>query len=125
MLERGTRLKRSLANPMNVEVLPTKRVRILGFDKRATDDMAWCAVSMDLSKLFWVDGYFLCIETYEKAFEQELETGIFSVSQVCYAKAPNYVKLYDVGRGIQIPVVNVSGMRLFEAVAKAVRENGT
>lgn len=116
-------MNRPLANPMNVEVLPTKRVRILGLDKRALEDMAWCAVSMDLAKLFWLDGYFLCLESYEKAFEQELDTGIFSVSQVCYAKAPSYVRLYDVGRGIQIPVVNVSGMRLFEAVARAIRGN--
>lgn len=108
---------------MTVEVLPTKQVRILGLDRRVIEDIAWCAVSMDLSKLFWVDGLFICIETYEKAFEQELETGVFPVSQVCYAKAPQYVKLHDVGRGIQIPVINASGMRLFEAVAKAVRDN--
>ncbi|MEM2904143.1 MAG: hypothetical protein QW057_09610 [Candidatus Bathyarchaeia archaeon] len=118
-------MKRPAVNPLKVEVVPTKQVRILGCDKRAVEDLAWCAVSMDLSKLFWLDGHFLCLETYEKAFEQELETGIFSISQVCYAEVPNYVRLYDVGRGIQIPVVNVSGMRLFEAIAKAIRENGT
>lgn len=116
-------MKRTLGNSMSVEVQPTKQVRILGFDRRALDDMAWCAVSMDFSKLFWLDGHLLCIETYEKAFEQELETGVFSVSQVCYTKAPNYVRLYEVGRGIQIPVINASGMRLFEAIVRAVRED--
>lgn len=76
---------------------------------------------MDVSKLFWIDGYLLCMETYEKAFEHEVETGIFPINQICYAKYPCYSRLYDVGRGVQISIVKVSGMRLFEAIVEKIR----
>jgi hypothetical protein len=106
---------------LEVDLTPTKRVKILGLDKRPLDDIVWCCVSMEVSKLFWIDGYLLCMETYEKAFEHEVETGIFPINQICYAKYPNYSRLYDVGRGVQISIVNVSGMKLFSAIAEKIR----
>ena len=79
---------------------------------------------MDISKLFWIDGYLLCLETYEKAFEHEVEKCVFPVNQVCYAKYPSYEKMYDVGRGAQIPIINVSDMKIFQAILKALRSRG-
>ncbi|MEM3692976.1 MAG: hypothetical protein QXI39_03030 [Candidatus Bathyarchaeia archaeon] len=106
---------------MEVDLTPTKRIKVLGLDERPLEDIAWCCVSMDVSKLFWIDGYLLCMETYEKAFEHEVETGIFPINQICYAKYPCYSRLYDVGRGVQISIVKVSGMRLFEAIVEKIR----
>jgi hypothetical protein len=60
------------------------------------------------------------MEVYEKSFEHEILTGEFPISQVCYAKFPEYQKFYEVERGVQIPVVDVSDMKLFQAILKAI-----
>lgn len=107
--------------PLEVDLTPTKRIKVLGLDERPLDDMVWCSASMEVSKLFWIDGYILCMETYEKAFEHEVETGVFPINQVCYARFPSYTRFYDVGRGVQVPVIKVSGMKVFEAIAEKIR----
>lgn len=107
---------------MDVEVAPTKRIVVLGVDKRSLKDLAWCAITYDIHRLFWVDGYVLCLEVYEKSFEQELKKKEFPISQVCYASYPRYTRVYEVEKGMQIPIVNVSDMRLYRNLLKAVLE---
>lgn len=107
---------------MDVEVAPTERVVVLGVDKRSLQDLAWCAITYDIHRLFWLDGYVLCLEVYEKSFEQELEKKEFPISQVCYASYPRYTRLFEVEKGMQIPIVNVSDMRLYRDLLKAVLE---
>ncbi len=105
---------------MDVEIAPTKKVNILGLDTRSVENVAWCAVTYGMSRLYWVNGYLLCVEVYEKSFEHELKNKEFPVSQVCYAKSPKYEKLYEVDKSVQIPVVNVSDMKLFQGILKAI-----
>lgn len=107
---------------MEVDLTPTKRVKVLGLDERPLEDIVWCCISMEVSKLFWVDGFLLCMETYEKAFEHEVETGVFPINQICYTSFPSYSRLYDVGRGVQVSIVKVSGMKLFEAIVEKIRD---
>lgn len=76
---------------------------------------------MDVSKLFWVDGLLICMEVPEKSLEYEFERGVYVVSQLCYAKCSRYNRLEDVGRGVQIPVVNASDMRFFKVIARVIR----
>ena len=107
---------------MDVEVAPTERVVVLGVDKRSLQDLAWCAITYDIHRLFWLNGYVLCLEVYEKSFEQELKKKEFPISQVCYASYPRYTRLFEVEKGMQIPIVNVSDMRLYRDLLKAVLE---
>ncbi|MFQ6075903.1 MAG: hypothetical protein ACE5Z5_07200 [Candidatus Bathyarchaeia archaeon] len=106
---------------MEVKVTPTKDIRILGLDERSLTNLLWCALSYRLDRLFWVDGYLLCLEVYEKAFEYEVKEGIFPISQVCYTKLPKYVKVYEVEKGAQIPIVDVSEMKLYREIVKAIK----
>lgn len=108
---------------MDVEVSPTKRVIILGVDNRSRDNIAWCAASYGTNRLYWIDGYLLCLEVYEKSFEQEMKNKEFPISQVCYVKFPRYEKLYEIDKSFQIPVVNVSDMKLFQNILKAILEH--
>lgn len=108
---------------MKIEVSRPKVVKILGLDSRGKDDLVWCSLSMEVSRLFWIDGLLICMEVPEKSFDYEYEDGIYVVSQLCYAEYPKYNRFEDVGRGIQIPIVNVKGMRVFESIAKTIREN--
>lgn len=50
---------------MRVEVTPTRKVIILGADKRQLDDLAWCASTYGANRLYWIDGYLLGHEVYE------------------------------------------------------------
>jgi hypothetical protein len=108
---------------MDVQVTPTKKVSVLGLDKRSVDNVAWCAATYGASRLYWIDGYLLCLEVYDKSFEQELKNKEFPISQVCYVKFPKYEKLYEIDKSFQIPVVNVSDMKLFQGILKAILEN--
>ena len=108
---------------MDVQVTPTKKVSLLGLDNRSVDNIAWCAASYGASRLYWIDGYLLCLEVYDKSFEQELKNKEFPISQVCYVKFPKYEKLYEIDKSFQIPVVNVSDMKLFKGILKAILEN--
>lgn len=108
---------------MDVEISPTKKIILLGLDNRSRENIAWCAATYGANRLYWVDGYLLCLEVYEKSFEQELKKKEFPVSQVCYVKFPKYEKLYEIDKSFQIPVVNVSDMKLFQGILKAMLEN--
>jgi len=105
---------------MDIEIAPTKKVVVLGVDKRSVEDLAWCATTYGINRLFWVDGHLLCVEVYEASFEREMESKEFPISQVCYAKFPKYVKVYEVEKGMQIPIVNASDMKIFSNLMKAI-----
>ena len=110
---------------MEVKVTPTRKIVVMGVDKRSLENLAWCAMTYDLHRLFWVDGYVLCIEVYEKSFEQELKKREFPISQVCYANYPKYTRVFEVEKGMQIPIVNVSDMRMYRNLLNAVlKANG-
>jgi hypothetical protein len=108
---------------MDVQVTPTNKVNILGLDNRSVENIAWCAATYSVSRLYWINGYLLCLEVYENSFEHELKNKEFPISQVCYAKFPKYEKLYEIVKSFQIPVVNVSDMKLFQGILKAILDN--
>jgi len=105
---------------MDVEITPTRKISILGFDNRAVNNISWCAASFGANRLYWIEGYLLCLEVYEKSFEEEIKKKEFPISQVCYAKYPKYEKLLDVDKNFQIPVVNVSDMKIFREIRSAI-----
>lgn len=105
---------------MDVEVVPTRKIKILGLDKRSVNDVAWCAATYGLNRLYWIDGHILCVEVYEKSFEHELGKSEFPISQICYAEFPKYEKIYEVDKSLQIPIVNVSEMQMFKSILKAI-----
>jgi hypothetical protein len=109
---------------MDVEISPTKKVTILGLDKRSVSDVAWCATTYGMSRLYWIDGYLLCLEVYEKSFEHEIKTKEFPISQICYAPFPKYEKIYEIDKSLQIPIVNISDMQIFKGILKAILKNG-
>lgn len=106
---------------MKVKVSPIKEVLILGLDERSLSNLAWCATAYRVDRLFWSDGYLFCLEPYEKSLEYEAEKSIFPVGQVCYVKFPKYVKSYEVEKSVQIPIVDVSDMRLYKEIASAIK----
>ncbi|MGD0495977.1 MAG: hypothetical protein ABSB28_08030 [Candidatus Bathyarchaeia archaeon] len=108
---------------MDVEISPTKKISLLGLDSRSRENIAWCAATYGANRLYWIDGYLLCLEVYEKSFEQELKKKEFPISQVCYVKFPKYEKIYEIDKSFQIPVVDVSDMKLFQSILKAILEN--
>lgn len=105
---------------MDVEIVRTKKITILGLDKRSLSDIAWCATTYGANRLYWIDGYILCLEVYEKSFEQELKKKEFPISQICYAEFPKYERIYEVDKSLQIPIVNVSDMKIFQSILKAI-----
>ena len=105
---------------MKVEISPTRKVVILGVDKRQLESLTWCATTYGANRLYWIDGYLLCLEVYEKSFEHEIKTKEFPISQVCYIRFPEYSRTFEVERGIKLPIVNVSEMRIFQNLLKAV-----
>lgn len=105
---------------MKVEISPTRKIVILGVDKRRLESLAWCASTYGVNRLYWINGYLLCLEVYEKSFEHEIRTKEFPISQVCYTKFPEYSKTFEVERGVKLPIVDVSEMRLFQNLLKAV-----
>ena len=108
---------------MDVDIAPTKKITLLGVDNRSLENVAWCAATYGVNRLYWIGGYLLCLEVYEKSFEHELQKKEFPISQVCYAKFPKYEKLYEIDKSFQIPVVNASDMKLFQGILKAILEN--
>jgi hypothetical protein len=105
---------------MDVEVTPTRKISILGLDKRSIGDLAWCATTFGASRLYWIDGSLLCLEVYEKSFEHELKKREFPISQICHTEFPKYEKIYEVEKSLQIPIVNVSDMKIFQSILKAI-----
>lgn len=110
---------------MEIEVRPTKRIVILGVDHRNIEDLAWCAATYGVNRLFWVDGHLLCLEVYERALEIEMESGELYISQLCYAEMPKYVRLLEVGKGTEIPVVNATDMQLYRGLLKVALKTAT
>jgi len=106
---------------IRVKVAPTTEVRVLGLDQRTPDALSWCAVTFGINRLFWVDGYLLCLEVYDKAFEYEVERGFFPISQVCYSPYANYYRIYEVKKGTEIPVADASDMQLYRAIVEAIK----
>jgi hypothetical protein len=105
---------------MDVEIAPTRKITILGLDKRTVENIAWCATTYGVNRLYWVDGYILCLEVYEKSFEHELKKKEFPISQICYTEFPKYEKIYEIDKSLQIPLVNVSDMKIFQNILKAI-----
>jgi hypothetical protein len=107
---------------LKVNIMPTKKVTILGLDRRDLADLGFCAVTFGANRLFWVNGLLLCLEVYEKSFEYEIERGNFYVSQLCYTELPKYSRILEVEKGTQIPIANVSDMQIYKEIAKAIME---
>ena len=107
---------------MDVEIAPTRKITILGLDKRSVGDIAWCATTYGANRLYWIDGHLLCLEVYEKSFEHELKKKEFPISQICYTKFPKYEKIYEIDKSLQMPLVNVSEMKIFQSILKAIVE---
>ncbi len=105
---------------MDVEIAPTRKITILGLDKRSVNDIAWCASTYGVNRLYWIDGYILCLEVYEKSFEHEIKEKEFPISQICYAEYPKYEKIYEVEKSLQVPIVNVSDMQIFQKILEAI-----
>lgn len=108
---------------MDVEIAPTRKVSVLGIDKRSIKDIAWCAATYGINRLYWIDGYVMCLEVYEKSFEHEIKSKELPISQVCYTEFPNYVRTYEIDKSIQIPMVNVSDMKIFKSLLTAILKN--
>lgn len=108
---------------MKVEIKRTKRVIVYGVDERSLDNIFWCAATYGVNRLFWVDGYLLCLEVYEESFKREIDEGFFPISQVCYAKLPKYQRIIEIEKGTQIPVVDVSDMQIFNSLVKEIKKN--
>ncbi|MEM3760497.1 MAG: hypothetical protein QXZ02_05220 [Candidatus Bathyarchaeia archaeon] len=105
---------------MDVEIAQTRKITILGLDKRSVGDIAWCATTYGVNRLYWINGYVLCLEVYEKSFEHELKKHEFPISQICYAEFPKYEKIYEVEKSLQMPLVNVSDMQIFQNILKTI-----
>lgn len=105
---------------MQVKIAPTRKIKILGLDKRSINDIAWCAATYGLNRLYWIDGYILCLEVYEKSFDHELKNKEFPISQICYKEFPKYRKIYEIDKSLQIPLVNVSDMKMFKNLLMAI-----
>lgn len=108
---------------MEVDIAPTRKISILGLDKRPVKDITWCAATYGASRLYWIDGYLLCLEVYEKSFEHELKNKEFPISQICFAEFPKYGKTYEIDKSLQIPLVNVSDMEIFKSILTAILNN--
>jgi len=108
---------------MKVEIAPTRKISVLGLDKRSVNNIAWCAATYGLNRLYWIDGHLLCLEVYEKSFEHELKNKEFPISQICYAEFPKYEKIYEIDKSLQIPLVNVSDMEIFKSILTAILNN--
>jgi hypothetical protein len=105
---------------MHVEIVPTRKITVLGLDKRSISNIAWCATTYGVNRLYWIDGYILCLEVYEQSFEHELKKKEFPISQICYTEFPKYEKIYEIDKSLQMPLVNVSDMKIFQNILKAI-----
>jgi len=105
---------------LEIDIRPTRKIVILGLDRREPENLGFCAATFGASRLFWVNGRLLCLEVYEKSFEYEIKRGVFYVGQLCYADFPKYSMFLEIRRGMQIPIVNASDMQLYKKVAEAI-----
>ena len=109
---------------MDVEITPPKKIVIYGVEKRKIENLVWCAVTYGVNRLFWIDGYLFCLEVYEKSFEHEIKEKIFPISQLCYTNLEKYTRTYEVEKGIQIPIVDVSDTKLYRRLLEKVIAQG-
>ena len=109
-----------MASEIEVELRPVKRIVVLGYDEREVRNLLYCALTYGVNRLFWVDGYLMCVEVYEESFKREMDEGVFYVSHVCYARCPEYQKVMEVERGAQLPVVDASDMAIMRAILEAI-----
>ncbi len=107
---------------MEIVIRPTQKVVVFGVDNRSLENLAWCAATYGINRLFWVDGYLLCTEVYEASFEHEIEEGEFCISQVCYSRLPKYRRLFEAEKGTQIPIVDASDMKIYKGLLKSILE---
>jgi len=105
---------------LKVKITPLKSVNIYGIDERSLSNIAWCATANHADHLFWVNGYLICLEPYEKSLECEEDRSILPIGQLCYARLPKYVKSYEVEKSLQIPIVDVSDMGLYKEIVDAI-----
>ena len=110
---------------MDVEIVPTRKISILGLDKRSVKDIAWCAATYGMNRLYWIKGRLLCLEVYEKSIEHEIKNKEFPISHVCYTELSKYERTFEVDKSLQIPVVNASDMNLFQNILDAILKNET
>ena len=108
---------------LDVEIVPTPKITVLGLDKRSVKNLAWCATTYGMSRLHWLNGYLLCLEVYDKSFEYEIKNKEFPISHVCYAEFPKYEKMFEVDKSLQIPIVNASDMKMFKNLLAAILKN--
>ncbi|MDH7563877.1 MAG: hypothetical protein QHH24_03210 [Candidatus Bathyarchaeota archaeon] len=108
---------------MDVEIVPTRKITILGLDKRSVANIAWCAATYGVNRLYWIGGYVMCLEVYEKSFEHEIKNRELPISQICYAEFPKYEKIYEIDKSFQIPLINVSDMKLFQEILAAIQKH--
>jgi len=40
---------------LEVEISPTRRIIVLGVDRRSPNNIGWCAITYGANRLFWVD----------------------------------------------------------------------
>ncbi len=106
---------------MRISINPTKEVKIFGLDERPLKNLLWCALSYRMDRLMWADEILFCVEVPEGAFDHEVEKGYFPISQICYCEFPEYAKYYEVEKGAQIPIVDVSHMRLYGEIIRAIK----
>lgn len=105
---------------MDIEITSPKKIIIFGVEKRNLENLVWCAVTYGVNRLFWIEGYLFCLEVYEKSFEHEIKERIFPISQVCYTNFPKYTRTYEVEKGLQIPIVNVSDTKLYRKLLEKI-----
>jgi len=105
---------------LDVDIAPTRKVTVLGLDRRSVNNVMYCAATFGVNRLYWIDGYLMCLEVYEKSFEHELKKQEFPISQVCYVEFPKYEKILEIDKSFQIPLVNVSDMKIFQSILKAI-----
>lgn len=105
---------------MKIEIRPPEKVLVFGLDNRSVENITWCAATYGVNRLFWVDGYLLCTEVYEKSFEHEMNEGEFCISQACYARFPEYNRILEVEKGTQIPLVNASDMKIYRKLLEHI-----
>jgi len=108
---------------LEIDIRPTEKIVVMGLDERSLGHMAWCAATFGINRLFWADGYLLCTEVFEESFKREIEKGEFCISQVCYTRQPHFSRLHEVEKGTQIPVVDVSEMKIYRNLVKAIQEH--
>jgi hypothetical protein len=108
---------------MDVEIAPTRKITVLGLDKRVVSNIAYCAATFGANRLYWINGYLLCLEVYEKSFDHELKHKEFPISQICYVEYPKYEKMLEIDKSFQIPIINASDMKIFQSILKAIFEH--